>query len=105
MGRGGWGNLPSTILKWHNYIPSFAKGNRDIRVLGAQKSEYQKMGAAYDFFFESPFSQQQKNHGRGDHNAPIVFFLGVADFLIKNSGARFPMNFFVFLNGHNILWS
>ena len=63
------------------------------------------MGAAYDFFFESPFSQQQKKMGGATIMRPLFFFWGGAHFLIKNSGARFPMNFFVFLNGHNILWS
>ena len=61
---------------------------RDIRVLGAQKSDYQKMGAAHDFFFfESPFSQK-KNYGRGAHNAPIAFFFLRRPFSQKKNHGR-----------------
>ena len=67
---------------------------RDIRVMGAQKSDCQKMGAAHFFFFEEPIFSTKKIIG----GAPIVrpFFFLRRPFSQKKNMGDVPIEFVLF---------
>ena len=54
----------------------------DIRVLGAKKSDCQKMGAAHDFFLRAHFLKK-KIMGRAPIMRPLFFFGGGRPFFQK----------------------
>ena len=68
---------------------------RDIRVIGAQKSDCQKMGAAHVFFLRAHFLNKKK-HGRGAHDAPIFIIFLRRPFSQKKIMGEVPIEFVTF---------
>ena len=69
---------------------------RDIRVLGAQKSDYQKMGAALIFFFLRAHFLKKKIMGGAPIMRPLPFFFCGAHFLKKKIMGEVPTDFLCF---------
>ena len=72
------------LFRSHKLSPALYP--KDVRVMGAQKWDCQKMGAAHDFISGEPICSD-------------------AYFLNNKKCARFQLNLFFFRHGHNILWS
>ena len=72
------------LFRSHKLSPALYP--KDVRVMGAQKWDCQKMGAAHDFISGEPICSD-------------------AYFLNNKKCARFQLNLFFFGHGQNILWS
>ena len=69
--------------------------NRDSRIMGAKKIDFQKMGAAHCFFFGRPLLFFLF-HGRRAHRAPISFFFWNAHYFQKKIMGNLHIDFFLF---------